>query len=131
MNLLKSSLLAGLADRLNFLAARTGVIAENIANADTPNYAAQDLQKPSFKRMVDGASLRVSDPRHIAGPNARQSSARVIKAPDGDASLNGNQVSLETQTLKLSETRMEYQLASTVYRKGLDLMRIAVRGGGR
>ena len=60
-----------------------------------------------------------------------ESAGRLIAAPDGDASLNGNRVSLETQTLKLSGVRMEYQLASNVYRKGLDLVRIAIRGGGR
>jgi len=91
MNLLKSSLLSGLAQRLDFLSARSGVIAENIANADTPDYT----------------------------------------APDGEAALNGNRVSLETQMMKLSETRMDYQLATTVYRKSLDLVRLAVRSGGR
>ncbi|MEL7490124.1 MAG: flagellar basal body rod protein FlgB [Pseudomonadota bacterium] len=129
MNLLKSSLLSGLADRLNFLASRSGVIAENIANADTPNYIARDVQKPEFKKLATQA-MRVSDARHIASPR-KTGAARVISAPDGDAALNGNQVSLESQMMKLSETRMNYQLASTVYRKGLDMMRIAVRGGGR
>lgn len=129
MNLLKSSLLSGLAERLNFLASRSGVIAENIANADTPNYIARDVQKPEFKQLATKA-MRVSNARHIASPNST-STARVISAPDSDAALNGNQVSLETQMMKLSDTRMNYQLASTVYRKGLDMVRIATRGGGR
>ncbi|MEO0879815.1 MAG: flagellar biosynthesis protein FlgB [Pseudomonadota bacterium] len=142
MTILKSSLLAGLADRLSFLAARSTVISENIANADTPDYVARDLEKPAFSKLVAGArggeppravALSRSDARHIAGGAAPvgESAGRLIAAPHGDASLNGNRVSLETQTLKLSGVRMEYQLASNVYRKGLDLVRIAIRGGGR
>jgi len=130
MNLLKSSLLSGLAQRLDFLSARSGVIAENIANADTPNYTARDIKKPQFKKMAAGAAMQASDPRHISSTSSARK-AHVIQAPDGEAALNGNRVSLETQMMKLSETRMDYQLATTVYRKSLDLVRLAVRSGGR
>jgi len=122
MNLLKSSLLSGLAQRLDFLSARSGVIAENIANAD--------IKKPQFKKMAAGAAMQASDPRHISSTSSARK-AHVIQAPDGEAALNGNRVSLETQMMKLSETRMDYQLATTVYRKSLDLVRLAVRSGGR
>ncbi len=126
MDLMKSSLFAGLAGRLQFLAARTNVLAENVANADTPGYVARDLRAPDFGKRV--AALRVSDPRHL--PAAAQTAApKPHAAPDGEASLNGNEVSVETQMMKLSETRMDYQLASTVYRKGMDLIRLAARGG--
>lgn len=137
MDLTKIPLLAGLAARLDFLAARTSVIAENIANADTPDYAAKDLKKPEFRTLAQSASLaaarpaamRVSDPRHIAvASDARARSYAVEPAPDGEASLTGNQVSLETQAMKLSETRQEYALAASLYRKGLAMLRLAARG---
>jgi flagellar basal-body rod protein FlgB len=128
MDLSKSSVLAGLAQRLNFLAARTSVISENIANADTPGFVARDLSPSSFDARVSGA-LRTSDPRHIQ-PGARAGgSAAPHLAPDGEASLSGNQVSIETQMMKLSATRMDYGLASSIYRKSVELMRMAVRGG--
>lgn len=127
MDLSKSSLLSGLAQRLNFLAARTSVISENIANSDTPGFVARDLDPAGFEARV-GAALRVSDPRHVqrAGGSA---GAKPHLAPDGEASLSGNQVSIETQMMKLSQTRMEYGLASSIYRKSVELMRLAVRGG--
>lgn len=126
MDLMKSSLFAGLAGRLEFLAARTNVIAENIANADTPGFVARDLAAPEFGKRV--AALKVSDPRHLTAGSS-PAPARPHLAPDGEASLNGNEVSVETQMMKLSATRMDYQLASTVYRKGLELIRLAARGG--
>ena len=125
MDLTKSHLFAGLAGRLQFLAARTNVIAENVANADTPDYVARDLKAPDFGARL--AALKTSDPRHLQADSAQ--AAKPHLAPDGEASLNGNKVSVETQMVKLSETRMDYQLASTVYRKGIELIRLAARGG--
>ncbi|HNS85534.1 MAG TPA: flagellar basal body protein [Parvularculaceae bacterium] len=127
MDVMKSSLFSGLAARLQFLAARTSVVAENIANADTPGYVARDLKKPDFESAVRAQALRTSDPRHLAGPKGA-AAAQTVAAPDGEASLDGNKVSLETQMMKLSETRMDYQLASGVYRKAVDLIRLAARG---
>lgn len=133
MDLTKIPLLSGLAARLDFLAARTSVIAQNIANADTPDYAAKDLKKPDFRALAQSAAqsrtMRVSDPKHIASsPGAAAPSVQVESAPDGEASLAGNQVSLETQAMKLSETRQEYALAAGLYRKGLAMLRLAARG---
>lgn len=129
MDLTNLPLLAGLAQRLDFLGARSSVIAENIANADTPGYAARDLEKPNFGDLTRTAALRVTDPKHIAAsPGAGAASFRAVSAPDGDASLSGNQVSLETQAMKLSETRQDYALASSLYRKGLAMLRLAARG---
>lgn len=125
MDLSKSSLFSGLAGRLQFLAARTNTLAENVANADTPGYVARDVAAPDFGKRV--AAMRVSDKRHLQASVA--ATAKTHLAPDGEASLNGNEVSIETQMMKLSETRMDYQLASTVYRKGIELIRLAARGG--
>lgn len=133
MDLSRIPLLSGLAARLDFLGARTNVIAENIANADTPDYVARDLKTPDFKALLEGtagaAKLRVSDPRHMVAPSsAGAGHFRAVSAPDGEASLTGNQVSLETQALKLSQTRQEYGLAASLYRKSLAMLRLAARG---
>lgn len=130
MDLSKIPLLSGLAARLDFLAARTNVIAQNIANADTPDYVAKDLKAPDFRTMARAASqMRVSDARHMgAAHNTSSSNYAVQSAPDGEASLTGNQVSIETQAMKLSETRQDYALAASIYRKGLSMLRIAARG---
>ncbi|MEL6370712.1 MAG: flagellar basal body protein [Pseudomonadota bacterium] len=129
MDLNTTSLLSSLTDRMRHLAARTNVLAENIANADTPGFRARDVAPPSFDKMARREAMRVSDPRHVTKAASSQSNGpRIVDAPDPDASLNGNRVSVETQMMKLSSTRMDYQLASTVYRKGLAMIRLAARG---
>ena len=111
------------------------MIAENIANADTPDFEARDLSAKNFKKLARSETasqaLRTSDPRHIQGKTITRTSVNAHAAPDGEASINGNKVSLETQMMKMSNTRMEYQMASSVYRKALGMVRIAVRGSGR
>jgi len=128
MDFSKLPLLSGIAARLDFLAARTTVIAQNIAHSDTPDYVAKDLKKPEFRALARMEAMRVSDPRHIAAASASGSGFKVEAAPDGEASLAGNQVSLETQAMKLSSTRQEYALAASLYRKGLAMLRLAARG---
>lgn len=128
MDFSKIPLLSGLQARLDFLSARSTVIAQNIANADTPDYAAKDIDGARFRKMADAAAVRVSDPRHVAPPSGAGISYRVVSAPDPDASLNGNAVSVETQAMKLSQTRQEYALATSIYRKGLAMLRLAARG---
>lgn len=127
MDVRSTPLLSALTERLKFLSARTGVIAENIANADTPGFSARDLKQPPASAA--SIPLRTSDARHVGttGPAARPPVA--APAPDGDAGINGNRVSIETQMMKLSETRMDYQLASAIYRKSVELVRLAARGG--
>ena len=124
MNEIPSSAMSGLSARMQHLSRRTAVIAENIANADTPGFVARDVSEPSRSKAQ---SLRVSDPRHVTHAGG-SSQTRIVAAPDGEAAINGNEVSLETQMMKLAETRGDYQLVSSVYKKALDMIRLAAGG---
>ena len=129
MDVSTTPLFSALESRLKFLSARASLLAENIANADTPDYRARDLEAPAFRRLASAAALRVSDPRHATAPRADGAHAKIVDAPDAEASINGNRVSVEAQAMKLAQTRQDYQLASTIYRKSLELLRFAARGG--
>jgi flagellar basal-body rod protein FlgB len=129
MDVSTTPLFSALESRLKFLSARASLIAENLANADTPDYGARDLKAPDFPRLASAAALRVTDPRHLAARGTEGSNGRIVDAPDPEASINGNRVSVETQSMKLAQTRQDYQLASTIYRKSIELLRFAARGG--
>lgn len=118
-------LLSGLGERLQMLSARSSVIAENIANADTPGYRAKTIQENRFESLAQNASqMRKSRPEHIG---TATTSFQVTRDKSATTSTDENSVSIETETMKLSQTRMEYGLASTVYRKSLDMIRLAIR----
>lgn len=115
--------------------ARQAVIARNIANADTPGYAARDLG--TFEDIVgDGrlsaapGGLRTSRAGHFAGSRFTEDRGILEVETPGDASPNGNTVSLESEMIRATEVRQQHDLALATYRGGLDLLRTAL-GRGR
>lgn len=118
--------------RLSFLEARNQAIAENIANADTPRFTPSDLKKPSFAELLadarEGVSMRVTNPRHLPGsPRSSAGPFKKVEAPDREATPDGNAVVLEDQMIKLAETQMAHETAISLYKKGLSMLRLAVR----
>jgi flagellar basal-body rod protein FlgB len=128
--------------RMHWLSARQQVLAQNVANADTPGYTAQDLKPLDFGALVKRNS-RVMAPvatqaGHIGSPavgsglNIRPGEARggeVIKKPDFETSPTGNSVVLEDQMIKVAATQMDYQTVTGLYSKSLGLIKIALGRG--
>lgn len=95
-------------------AKRQQVIAENVANANTPGYAARDLE--DFKsvyatRRGEGASI---DWRPIENPGAAK------------ASPNGNTVSLQEELMRSAQTEGRHDTALAVYRKAIDILKMSL-----
>jgi len=105
-------------------------VAENVANADTPGYAAR--RTADFSEMLGGASftgLATTRAGHISGLGGGGDSVRVEADPGAwDRSLDGNSVVLEQQTIRAGEIDAEYRLAANLYRKGHEFLRMTVSG---
>ncbi|MGB0696399.1 MAG: flagellar basal body rod protein FlgB [Rhodospirillaceae bacterium] len=116
-------------------AQRQKVLAQNIANADTPGYNPSDLPTLKFRDIAEGLNNRVS----ITTTNAAHSTG-TRPAPDTfrqredrrpyESSPDGNAVVLEEQMDKLGRTRSGYNMALEIYRKHMNMMKMAVRGSG-
>jgi len=110
--------------------ARMGVVAGNIANADTPGYKTRDM--PDFARtyleMRQGEGQRATQPGHINGFARNQRQEPVIQL--GPASANGNTVSLEGEMVRAADIRQQHDLALSVYRASSNILRLAL-GRGR
>ena len=111
---------------------RQSVIAQNIANSDTPGYAARDLKAFSAEMVAEErrGELRVTRAGHIPVSLRTDAPDLVPRDMAGDASPNGNTVSIETEMMKSAAVRQQHDLALATYRGGLDLMRAAL-GRGR
>lgn len=138
MPLKDTTLFGMLTDKMRWLTQRQRVLAQNIANADTPNYTARDLRPLEFRGALRVAQSNVS----LARTNVAHLSART----DADAfrternrapyetSPDRNKVVLEEQLMKLSETRADHQLATQLFQKYTSLYRTALgagQGGGQ
>mgnify|MGYP003576071376 CR=1 FL=1 len=128
-------LLSQIKGRLNWLDQRQRVIAENVANSDTPGYVGRDLNQPAnfAEAMRSGGRLSMTrtSAMHIAP--AGQAAARfdTVKAPDSETTLDGNAVVVEEQMLKMAESRMAYDAAIGFYQKSMMMLRTAARAPGR
>ena len=127
-------LLGQIKGRLSWLDERQRVVAQNVANADTPGYAARDLKAPTdfAEAMRSGGALQMTrtNTAHIAptGPVARFTSS---SAPDSETTLDGNSVVVEEQMLKMAESRMAYDAAIGLYQKSMSMLRMAARAPGK
>jgi flagellar basal-body rod protein FlgB len=126
-------LFAVLKSRMRWLEERQKVLAENVANADTPRYRARDLKQLNFnaelKAVMPRVELAATAPAHIAAP-----AAEAIAHPQGprggfETKPSGNAVVLEEQMMKVAETAMDHQTATSLYARGLALLKTAIGKG--
>ena len=101
---------------LRGLAARQRVTAANVANAQTPGYLAGRVDFESTLRQVVGTRMAGA-----VMPTVNRSNDPV--------NLNGNNVSLDNETVSLVDTTMRYQLMVEAMNAKFRLLRTSIRGG--
>lgn len=122
--------------QMNWLGDRQTVLAQNIANADTPHYRAKDLKAISFQRElrdIQPVKMQATSGTHLQGtivkPDFRVEELRAREVYETNPNDNG--VALEEQMMKVSDTQMKYQLASNIYHKNMMMMRNALGHNGQ
>jgi flagellar basal-body rod protein FlgB len=133
MDLTKLTLLRGLQDKMGWLTQRQAVLSQNIANADTPGYSAQDLKPFSFEAAMKAVpmSTAATQPMHFVKAGAARSSIKsMAERRPFEVAPAGNGVVLEEQVTKATETAIEYQHITNLYRKSVNLLRTAIGRGG-
>ena len=130
MNLLKIPLMAALTRRMDWLNQRQQVLAHNVANADTPNYRPRDMKTPSFRELLraEGSNFAMhsTDQRHIGARGPSSLFEGSAKAQKGAETPAGNAVSLEQEMMKVAQNRLDHELTANLYRKHLDMIRMAL-----
>ncbi|MCH7956825.1 MAG: flagellar basal body rod protein FlgB [Proteobacteria bacterium] len=131
MELDKIALFGLVKKRLAWLAQRQEVLARNIANSDTPGYKPRDLKAFDFRRLVSRevgrVTLDVSNRAHVGGgPRRSADFAEERTRNPYESAPAGNAVILEEQMMKVGETTMNYRLTAELYKKHLNMIRIAL-----
>ncbi len=122
--------------KLGYDSERQKLISQNVANADTPGYAPKDLGRFSFSGALQAATGGAIAPMrtnamHLAGRAPRSGGWKAGATPDSEARLDGNQVVLEDQMMKMTEARTDYESALTLYSQSLNLLRTAAKAPGK
>ena len=109
--------------------ARQDIVARNIANADTPDYRTRDVLP--FQEIYEGGSatgMRATRAGHLDAAEGAHG-VRLFEVA-GQSSPNGNTVSLEAEMMRSAEVRHQHDMATSIYKTSLDILRTSI-GRGR
>ena len=134
MNLENIPLFGIMRTKLSYLSERQSVLAQNIANSDTPGYKAKDIAEPDFKKMVASSGLGGQRPLQMAITNvkhiAKNTPVPAFRADKRNNTYelnpNGNNVVLEEEISKMAMNTQEYQKALNLYSKGIAMFKTAI-----
>jgi len=120
---------------LGLRARRAEVLANNLANADTPNYQARDLDfakalKTQVLHNAQGAQwmTRVTHSRHIrAGGQSEESNDLKFRVPM-QAAIDGNSVDAEAEQARYAENTLAFQSSFTLLNNQFKGLLAAIRG---
>ena len=128
-------LFKALGAKMDYLGQRQRVIAQNVANADTPNYRPNDLKPVDFGSMLKsttgakGVKINATNPMHMGaggeGIDAKEAAQKTVY----EVAPAGNSVIMEEQMLNSGRTVMDYNLMTSLYQKNVGMIKIALGVG--
>jgi flagellar basal-body rod protein FlgB len=120
-------ILSMLRTRMQWHQQRQKVLAENVANADTPHYRARDLAPPTFTGTLQRVSLSMAltDPGHIE-PSGGTSQFEDDRSARYETRPRGTAVSHEEEMLKMAGNQADYDAVTSIYTHSLSLIKTAV-----
>lgn len=103
---------------------RQAIIAQNIANADTPGYEARDLKPFSLPATGgrDAERMIATRPAHLSG-HAAMAPFLLTNPENRAANPNGNTISLQEELLFAVEAKRSHDRALAIYQSGLRILR--------
>lgn len=114
---------------LAFREKRGEILAANLANADTPNYKARDMDFKSVLKqsMASATTLERTNAGHIA-PQQQVFGANVMYRNPNQVSLDGNTVEAHVEQAKYAENAVQYQASLQFINNKFSGLMAAIRG---
>ena len=113
---------------------RAEVLATNLANADTPNYKARDIDFKSVLSSAQNSSaagaalpMSASNAGHIQ-PLATQSQAELLYRNPRQPSVDGNTVDSQVEYTEFARNALQYQSSLTFLSGRIKTLLTAIRG---
>ena len=126
------SLLNAMTAKMRWHQQRQDLLAQNVANANTPNYLGQELKPFDFAQQMNGLHLDpittdVNDGRDIvASALGGGGPADAGQQVNFEVTPEGTGITVEDEMMKVSANQMDYQAVTTLYSKSLALIRTAL-----
>lgn len=118
--------------KMAYHAQNQDVLAQNIANADTPGYRAKELKPLDFAHLAllesHRLEMKATSPEHLSGARAIQQFREDKVKKTYETTPVKNNVALEEQMAKVAYNNQEYLMTTNLYRKTASLFKIAING---
>ncbi|MGC3874860.1 flagellar basal body rod protein FlgB [Halomonas sp. GXIMD04776] len=122
-------------EALNLRAERQKVLASNIANADTPNYKARDMDfSGELSRVMKqgraegkGLALDTTSNRHIPAQGPASAGRDLLYRVPDQPSLDGNTVDMDRERAQFADNAVRYQAGLTVLNRKIQGLKSAMQ----
>jgi flagellar basal-body rod protein FlgB len=110
---------------MDHAAGRQQVLSSNLANIDTPDYQAKDVQ---FLKELESLQVKTTSPLHMTVGNQ---GGRLVYETGGKIKDNGNSVDLDHQITELTKNGLQYVTMIEYLNQKLQTLRSAINEGGK
>ena len=117
---------------MDLLSARQKLVASNIANVDTPGYKTKDVSfHATMQELLSDSdvNLRTSQPEHSQGMIQLFPQAQVFEVQGIPSGADENNVDLDREMMKLSETSFAYSLITQMVRSKFGMIATSINEG--
>jgi flagellar basal-body rod protein FlgB len=106
---------------------RMEVLARNIANADTPNYKAQDVDFKAMLKELKTEYVTATHEKHFSGIQEAPDNGMRYRTPF-NSSFDGNTVEMNVEQAQYGKAASEYQATLQFLENRIGGLRKALRG---
>jgi flagellar basal-body rod protein FlgB len=128
-------LFSAIKSKMSWLQSRQSVLAENVANADTPGYRANSISAFKLPDTSGAGTLGrlapvATNPAHMAGLTGSGSQWGADDKDTFEIKPSGNSVVIEEEMMKVAETQIDYQMAAGLYARSIGILKTALGRNG-
>lgn len=106
---------------------RMEVLARNVANADTPQFKAQDIDFKKVLQDTQSAALQTTHSNHLSTDQTQLANGLMYRVPFNVA-FDGNTVELAVEQAKYGQSAADYQTTLSILENRISGIRKALRG---
>jgi flagellar basal-body rod protein FlgB len=121
--------------KMAYLSEKQDVLAQNIANADTPGFKAKKMRDLDFERLALAEARRLqlrgsSAGSSLAGTRSTQEFKQDKQRKTYETTPVENNISLEEQMAMVAMNNLEYTTVTNLYTKTSGMFKVALGQGG-
>lgn len=122
-------LFSALTDKMRWHQTRQSLLAENVANAETPNFRGRDLAAYSFGDQLSNLSTATTMTKHISVTGSGTETFGSRNAAAFEITPEGNGVTIEDEMMKVTQNQMDFQTVTSLYSKSMRILKVALGKG--